>query len=314
MEKGRDALRDSWRTAPGERGIMALERCADFSEGSERPRCYEFFRQNKLGANDMKICLQDRCKEARVLLDRLLCGPKAALGLEELRRVGGLGVFEYVEPIVGFGGGSQGHKDLWEHTKKVVEQAVPRTAVRWAALFHDVGKPRTIARHEGKIGFHGHEVLGSKMFKAFFLGNSLFSGEEGQRIHDIILHLGRVESFEGEWTDSAVRRLMTDLGDRLEDVMSLSMADITTGRDSKRQAILRSISELGIRMAAVKAEDSLPRLPKGLGDALCDRLGLPRSRELGALMSDLESRLRSGSIPLDTSLDEYVEIVRKERG
>jgi poly(A) polymerase len=310
----KDAERAKWRVVPAERGIMALERCADFSEGSERPRNTNYFSVNRMALGDMKVCIQDRSREARVLLDRMLCGPKAALGLEELRRIRGLDLFEYVEPIVGFGGGSQGHKDLWEHTKKVVEQAVPKSAVRWAALFHDVGKPRTIARHEGKIGFHGHEVLGSKMFKNFFQGNMLFSGEEGKRIHDIILFLGRVESFEGEWTDSAVRRLMNDLGDRLEDVMSLSSADITTGRDSKRQAILESIAALGVRIAAVRAEESMPRLPKGLGDVLCEKLGVPKSRELGTVMKDLESRLRSGSIPRDTGLDGYVEIVRKERG
>lgn len=313
MDEGRDAERARWRVVPAERGIMALERCADVSEGSERPRHATYFERDRMGSGDMKVCVQDRRKEARALLDRMLCGPRAALGLEELRRVGGLGVFEYVEPIVGFGGGSQGHKDLWEHTKKVVEQAVPKPVVRWAALFHDVGKPRTIARHDGKIGFHGHEVLGSKMFKNFFLGNMLFSGEEGQRVHDIILHLGRVESFEGEWTDSAVRRLMVDLGDRLEDVMSLSAADITTGRDSKRQTILDSIARLGVRIAAIRAEDALPRLPKGLGVALSGELGIPRSRELGVIMDGLKRRLLSGDIGPSTDVPGYVEIVRKER-
>ncbi len=314
MDKRLDAQRAQWRTAPAERGIMALERCADVSEGSERPRNSTYFERNRMSSGDMMVCVQDRREEARPLLDRMLCGPRAALGLEELRRVGGLDVFEHVEPIVGFGGGTQGHKDLWDHTKKVVEQAVPKTEVRWAALFHDVGKVRTIGRHDGKIGFHGHEVLGARMFSGFARSGFLFSAEEESRIHDIILYLGRVESFEGEWTDSAVRRLMADLGDRLEDVMSLSSADITTGRDSKRQAVLRSIAELGARIASVRAEDALPRLPKGLGDALCERLGIPRSRELGTLMKGLESRLRSGSIPPETSMDGYVEIVRKERG
>jgi poly(A) polymerase len=310
----KDAERAQWRVVPAERGIMALERCADFSEGSERPRNSVYFGMNKMSPGDMKVCVQDRCREARGLLDRILCGPKAALGLEELRLIGGLDLFEYVHPIVGFGGGSQGHKDLWDHTKRVVEQAVPKPEVRWAALFHDVGKPRTIARNGGKIGFHGHELLGARMFTNFSGWSRIFSDQEASRVHDIILFLGRVEAFEGEWTDSAVRRLMRDLGDRLEDVMSLSAADITTGRDSKRAAILRSIAGLGARIAALRAEEAMPRLPKGLGAVLAHELGIPRSRDMGVLMERLEKRLRSGEIAPWTDVYGYVDIVRKERG
>lgn len=301
------------RMAPCGRGEMALERAGDISHGVEKPRHRTFWSLHKLGGWDIQTYVEDQIVKARSELDRVLCGPRAALGLEELRRIGGLQFFEYVHPIVGFGGGSQGHKDLWDHTKRVVEQSVQKPEVRWAALFHDVGKPRTIARSSGKIGFHGHELLGARMFMNFSKKSGLFSRQESSRIYDIILYLGRVESFEGEWTDSAVRRLMTDLGDRLEDVMALSSADITTGRDSKRAAILKSLAELGSRIEAVRATDAMPRLPKGLGDALARDLGIPRSRELGAIMTSLEVRLRSGEISPQTDIPGYVEIVRKER-
>jgi len=296
------------------RAQMALERVVSLSEGSWGPKWDNWFSQNRLHGNDLPRYAQTNTAAMRTMLDRLLCGPKAALGLEELRRVGGLEFFEHVHPIVGFGGGSQGHKDLWDHTKKVVEQSVPRAEVRWSALFHDVGKVRTFGRHDGKIGFHGHELLGSKMFVNFARKTAIFSTREEERIRDVVLHLGRVESFEGEWTDSAVRRLIVDLGDCLEDVISLSSADITTCKDAKRAAILRNIGVLVKRIEAVRAEDALPHLPKGLGLVLSERLGIPRSRELGAVMEVLGERLRSGAIPPDTDVDGYVEIVRKARG
>jgi len=297
-----------------ERARMGLSRVADFSEEGGSRRHEGYFRTHSLTARDMRHLAGESRREMRDFLDRILCGPKAALGLEELRRIGGLEFFDHVHPIVGFGGGSQGHKDLWEHTKKVVEQCVPRPVVRWAALFHDVGKVRTFERRDGKVSFHGHEALGARMFRAFSMGSRIFEREEQDRVHDLVLFLGRVESFEGEWTDSAVRRLMTDLGDRLEDVLALSSADITTGRDHKRQAILRSIADLTSRIADVRKEAEMPRLPKGLGDALFEQLGIPKSRELGDVMKGLEARLRAGELDPRTDVQGYVDIVRKERG
>ncbi len=292
---------------------MALERCVALSEERDKPGYEAFFRMNKLGAMDVKTLAEDQPKEARTMLDLVLCGPRASLGLEELRRVGGISYFDHVDPIIGFGGGSQGHKDLWEHTKTVVEQAIQKPAIRWAALFHDVGKVRTFSRDGKKVSFHGHETLGSRMFWHFATKDRLFLKDEAERIGGIILHLGRVESFEGEWTDSAVRRLMVDLGDRLEDVLALSSADITTGRDSKRQAILRNIASLSARIETVRAEEAMPRLPKGLGIALATELGIPMSKELGNVIKGLERRLRSGEIGPCTDIAGYVEMVRKER-
>src|SRR5690606_11028569 len=73
-------------------------------------------------------------------------------------------LYPEVAAMVGVGGGGSGHKDLWWHTKCVVGQAAPIRAVRWAALFHDVGKVDTFSRASGKVTFHGHELLSARLF------------------------------------------------------------------------------------------------------------------------------------------------------
>lgn len=251
-------------------------------------------------------------KEMREKLDRVLCGARPDLGLEDMRSHGALSYFDCVDRMIGFGGGAQGHKDLWEHTKKVVAQADARPVIRWAALFHDVGKVQTIVREGGKVSFHGHEAQSTRLFAHFAQTAGIFRPSEESRIRDIVYNLGRVESFEGKWTDSAVRRVMTDLGDCLDDVIALSSADITTGRDEKRRRILDSIEDFKRRIDAIRAADSAPRLPKGLGIVLSDELGIPRDRSLKLTMDRLESMLRAGEIPVDAVIADYVKIAREK--
>jgi poly(A) polymerase len=289
-----------------ERAKAALRSAISVSRGLGTTRA------QTLSPEDMRVMVREDPRQTRAELDEILCGSHPDLALEEMRRLNAVGFLEYVHPMFGFGGGSQGHKDLWEHTKKVVLQSEPRPVIRWSALFHDVGKVRTFAREGSKVSFHGHESLGSRMFLQFASKSLMFSGEEAARISDVILFLGRVEAFEGEWTDSAVRRLMVDVGDRLEDVIALSSADITTGRDSKRQAILRSIGRLVERVEEIRKEASTPRLPKGLGTALVERLGFPQDRSLREAMLRLESMLKTGEIRAGSTVDDIVMMAREK--
>jgi len=291
-----------------ERARAALRRASDLS-CDRRPRGAWV-----LHPGDMESLVREDPRGARELLDAVLCGRRPDVALEELRNLAAISFFKHVDRMIGFGGGSQGHKDLWDHTKKVVAQSEARPVIRWSALYHDVGKVRTFSREGGKVSFHGHEGLGSRMFLDFAKSSRLFAGEETARISDVILFLGRVEAFEGEWTDSAVRRLMTDLGDRLEDVMSLSSADITTGRDSKRQAILASLGRLRERVDAIRAEAAAPRLPKGLGLAVSAALGIPPSKELKAAMDKLEAMIRAGEIPRNAGVDDIVAVAKERLG
>lgn len=299
-------VQDKNQEAGVRRALAALRRASDLSEGRDPRGAWA------LEAEDIPALVRDDARGARELLDAALCGQRPDLALEELKSLNALRFFSHVERLPGFGGGAQGHKDLWDHTKKVVAQSEARPVIRWAALYHDVGKIMTLSREGKKVSFHGHEGVGSRMFLDFAKKSRLFSGEEAAKISDVIFFLGRVEAFEGEWTDSAVRRLMMDLGDRLEDVVSLSSADITTGRDEKRRAILRSIDRLRERVASLREAAAAPRLPKGLGTALVEQLGFPQNKSLRDAMLRLETMLREGDIPTGSTVDDVVRIAREK--
>lgn len=285
-----------------DRGMLALTRAVDFSErgGTRVPLV-------QVGPEDYSGMERPVLRKA---LDAVLLGKSPDLGLEDMNRSGALRLFLFVPKLVGFGGLAEGHKDLWDHTKRVVAQSEPKASVRWAALYHDVGKVQAFEKRDGKVTFHGHESISADAFRRLAEARQLFSAEEARHITGVIRELGRVESFEGEWTDSAVRRLDRELGPLLDDCVSLSRADITTARDSKRDAILRSIDDLVSRLDRTRREDAAPRLPKGLGDALHERLGVPKNAEMKRVMDVLQAALRRGDIPPDATVDLCVELAR----
>lgn len=239
-------------------------------------------------------------------LDRALMAKDPGDRLQELVDAGRM--IPEIQAIVGFGG--NGHKDLWKHTKKVVTQAVPRRAVRWGALFHDVGKP-VCFRHEGKVSFHGHEAVSANIFSkaARRLG---MKKHLRSHVQFIILHLGQVEGYLPTWTDSAVRRLGVLLGDHLEDVIALSRADITTANSKRRERLHRQLKELHDRVLAIRAEDAKPApLPKGLGEALSAALGIPPSQALGDVMKQLREAVEAGELPVQGPFEVYIEAARR---
>jgi poly(A) polymerase len=255
--------------------------------------------------------------EIRVRLDALLLGRHADVGLEMLLDSG---FFATIVPeltkMVGFGDG-ESHKDVWRHTKQVVIQCLPRLAVRWAALFHDVGKPRTRSvTPDGAVHFFHHAEEGARMFERLDRRLGLFAKdpELGSEIAFLILHHQRAHQYEEEWTDSAVRRFARDVGGSLDDLMALSRADMTTKRKDKRRRFLFQLKDLQDRIAALAAEDAKqPALPKGLGDELMRAFALPPSRLIGDLRRALELAVESGEIVGGQSSDVYIEFVRGQK-
>lgn len=243
--------------------------------------------------------------------DALLIARDVDQRLETLQRKGVLlEAFPILQAMVGFGG--RGHKDLWAHTKQVVKQTIPVAVLRWASLFHDVGKPRTFTRDGGKVSFHGHEMLGARMFRDAAKVSGLFLKEEIERISFILVQLGNVESYDKEWTDSAVRRLSKDLGERLDDVFAVARADCTTANRKMRRRIMRSGWALKDRILKIRILDAIPpALPSGLGDALKVHLGLPAGRELGQVLAGLRARVEAGELPRNASYDVYIRSLEK---
>ncbi|MFA9469925.1 MAG: HDIG domain-containing metalloprotein, partial [Deltaproteobacteria bacterium] len=123
-------------------------------------------------------------------MDRLLTSKHPEPGLDAVESVGCLDAWlPEVAAMVGFGDNEWRHKDVWLHTKQVVKQSVPRIEVRWGALLHDIGKPKTrrIDDH-GNVTFHGHAEVGAAMFRKRVAERLGFEGAERERVHFLILH------------------------------------------------------------------------------------------------------------------------------
>jgi poly(A) polymerase len=256
-----------------------------------------------------------RWAELRPTLDALLMARHADVGLEMLLETGVIPlVFPELVKIVGFGDG-ESHKDVWRHTKQVVIQSVPRLSVRWAALLHDIGKPRTRSlAADGSVHFFHHAEEGARMFERMERRLGLFARdpELARAIRFLILHHQRAHQYDEEWTDSAVRRFAREIGPELDDLMALSRADMTTKRREKRRRFLFQLKDLQRRISALAEEDAkVAPLPKGLGDALMQAFGLPPSRRLGELRRAIELAVESGELPAQQPNEVYIDFVRQ---
>jgi poly(A) polymerase len=208
--------------------------------------------------------------------------------------------------------GGRRHKDVWEHTKAVVRQAVPRPVVRWAAVLHDIGKvPTRRFLPNGKVTFHGHAEEGVRMFRRGPAKRIGFPDDVRPVVELLIRHHLRAGQYDGSWTDSAVRRFHREMEPILTDLLDLSRADITSKRPGKRQRCLRMISELAQRMDQLNAEDAKPKpLPPGLGTVLMQGLQLPPGKHIGVLRERLQALFEAGAIEGGRESEYYLELVR----
>ncbi len=249
----------------------------------------------------------------RRILDDLLMSYKVQESLELLQEEGVLAqVFPEVQAMVGFGGGQKGHKDLWQHTKIVVSQCPEQLNVRWAALFHDVGKVHTFTRVDGKVTFHHHEQVSARLFHEAALRTRMFPSDFRREIVFLIKYLGYVESYTSDWTDSAVRRLSHDTGEHFSGLLELAIADTTSKYEAKRELHRQLMRQLASRAAEIARKDSIPTpLPKGLGEVVSSTFGIPPSRALGDLMSLLRKAVEAKQLPRQGDFETYIAYLRE---
>ncbi len=249
-------------------------------------------------------------------MDRLLMSKHPEPGLDAIESVGCLDAWlPEVAAMVGFGDNEWRHKDVWKHTKQVVKQSVPRLEVRWGALLHDIGKPKTRRIDErGNVTFHGHSEVGAAMYRKRVADRLGFEGALRERIHFLILHHLRAAQYDDEWTDAAVRRFYKQMGDGLRDLLDLSRADITTKRPEKRRRGVRQISLLAKRIRDLQVEDAkVAPLPKGLGTLIMERFGLSPSKRLGDLMKQLTATVETGELEPQQPADYYLAHLDENR-
>jgi poly(A) polymerase len=151
------------------------------------------------------------------------------------------------------------YKDVFEHTLHVVDNAEPELGLRWAALLHDIAKPRTISHQHGETHFFGHELIGEGMSRRI-LGRLRYDRELIARVTRLVAMHQRINNYEGDWTDGAVRRFMREAGPALDDLFRLSRADLTTRREDKLRAAIRRLEELRARCDELQAQADVARL------------------------------------------------------
>jgi poly(A) polymerase len=192
---------------------------------------------------------------------------------------------------------------------------VPRPAVRWAALLHDIGKvPTRTFTPDGGVHFHRHSEVGARMFEDV-ARRFRFDKPMKQKLKFLILHHLRPNQYDASWTDSAVRRFDRELQEHLTDLLDLSRADITSARPGKRQNALRNISELSARIQKLREDDAkVPPLPTGIGNVIMEHFQLPPSRQIGDLKRALEVAVDSGELESRREAEYYLAYVAKLLG
>jgi poly(A) polymerase len=249
-------------------------------------------------------------------LDKLLLGKDPVAGIDLLVQTG---MGEVVLPEVGAMRMAidehHQHKDVYQHSLRVLQQAIdledegPDLVLRWAALLHDIGKPAT-RKHEpdGRVSFHHHELVGAKMARKR-LRALKYSKQMVEDVSQLVyLHLRFHGYGEGKWTDSAVRRYVTDAGPLLPRLHKLVRADCTT-RNARRAARLQAnYDRLEARIAELAAKENLARIRPDLdGNEIMQILDIPPGPQVGDAWRYLkELRLERGPLTREEATAELL--------
>lgn len=271
-------------------------------------------------ASRIEIITRERIKDE---LFKIMASPKPSIGWRLLHETGLLKfILPELEKLRGVDvRNGRGHKDNFFHTLMVLDSVALRSEkpeLRWAALFHDIGKPVTKAWDASRgWTFHNHNFIGAKMVPGIFARSKFPQGEFMRYVAKMVeLHMRPIALVEDEVTDSAVRRLANYAEEDLPDLMILARADITSKDEAKKARFLANFDLVEEKIAAIRAKDAerARKFPLD-GVEVMRLLGLPTGPEVGFFIKSLQQAVKDCEIEdtREAAID-YIISLAAEKG
>ena len=262
----------------------------------------------------MEILSRERIAEE---LNKMLLCPRPSMAFFLMDEAGLLqGILPQISALKGVETiDGRGHKDIFTHTLAVLDNVAAASDnlwLRWAALLHDVGKA-VVKKYDPKLGwtFHGHDVVGSKMVPKIFASLKLPLDEKLKYVKKLVwLHMRPIALVDDEVTDSAVRRLLFDAGDDIDDLMTLAGADITSKNPVKVARIRANFELVKQKLVEVEEKDALRNFKNPIsGDYIMQVYGIEPCNTIGQLKEVIKEAILEGQI--GNNFEEADALMRK---